>query len=135
MKPAPLQPFVSLLQALAREAVLTQRRLDDAWETAAAGHRLTQPRPEMAALYRAIAPARLVARSLEFSLAVRVEQGRSTGFELKAVPLNLSFATTHRIRAATSARIRLTVAAVPLAVNADAAGTDFAANNHTDTKQ
>lgn len=119
MRPAPLQPLAALLGACAVQTVHLQQQLDQQWfaavETCKALGALSAWResPITRRLFESVAPSRLVADQVEFTVSARLEQSSTTGFEIKAVPLNLGCAVTHRVSLANAARLRLQVETVP----------------------
>ena len=120
MKPVPPQSLSSLLSALAGQVIPIQERLDRQWikdcaEHDARGRRVgVEQHSILAGVHQNLAPRRMVADCLEFSLVIRLKQEKSVGFELKATPINLGFALTHHESVETSTRVRLTVEPVPL---------------------
>jgi len=111
---AELRTFAEVAEALGRDAIRTQERLDAAFLKAQAHvDNALAERPALADWLRAVAPERQLVRSTEARLSAVATLERTTTYALRLRPLNLGLQIVHGIRTEQASEWTLVVEQIP----------------------
>ncbi len=128
MKIQTTKPVGDLAAGLARDAINTQFRLDEAYEQELQQWRKSckqilkeneQPtsfgNPSfITEVMKTLIPSRMFIKEFELNCRVRIDVERRFGFEIKAVPLNLGYDIRYSTTKTVDSKIQLHVEQVPI---------------------